>query len=97
MRSLEDVLTVIASMREDLARRGVRRIGVFGSVARGTQRPDSDVDVLVDLEPGSSLLDLVAIRRMLSEALGCPVDVASRRGLRPEIEQSVLEDVHDAA
>lgn len=97
MPSLHDVLSVIESIRPSLAARGVDRIGVFGSVARGEQRPDSDVDVLVQLAPGSSLLDLVAVRRMLTEALGCPVDVVSEAGLKPDIRDTVLRDVHYAA
>src|SRR5260370_41587010 len=57
------------------ARHGAKRIRVFGSVARGEARPDSDVDFLVELEPGRSLLDLSGLILDLEEALGREVDV----------------------
>jgi uncharacterized protein len=60
----------------EIARRqGGHNLRLFGSVARGDDRPDSDVDVLLDLDRGRTLLDLVAIRREASELLGAPVDV----------------------
>lgn len=56
---------------------GARDIRVFGSVARHDARPDSDVDLLVELDPERTLLDLVAFGREASEILGMPVDVAT--------------------
>jgi predicted nucleotidyltransferase len=62
-------------LREIARRHGARNLRVFGSTARGQARSDSDVDLLVDLEPGRTLLDLVALRREASEVLGRPADV----------------------
>jgi predicted nucleotidyltransferase len=77
----------------DLAqRRGAHNIRVFGSVARADQRLDSDVDFLVDFEPGRSLLDLTGLWLDLEGTLGCKVDVVSSRGLRPRVEFSVMRD-----
>jgi predicted nucleotidyltransferase len=60
----------------DIARRhGGHNLRLFGSVARGDDRPDSDVDLLLDLERGRTLLDLVAIRQEASDLLGVQVDV----------------------
>jgi len=56
---------------------GARDVRVFGSVARQDERPDSDVDLLVELDPERTLLDLVAFGRKASEILGMPVDVAT--------------------
>jgi len=56
---------------------GARDIRVFGSVARHDERPDSDIDLLVELDPERTLLDLVAFGREASEILGMPVDVAT--------------------
>jgi len=56
---------------------GALDVRVFGSVARHEDRPDSDVDLLVELEPGRTLLDLVAFGREASEILDIPVDVAT--------------------
>lgn len=58
-------------------RHGARNVRVFGSTARDQARANSDIDLLVELEPGRTLLDLVALRRELSAALGRPVDVAT--------------------
>ena len=73
-------------------RRGAHNIRVFGSVARGDQRVDSDVDFLVDFEPGRSLLDLAGLWLDLEGTLRCKVDVVSSRGLRPRVEPAVLRD-----
>jgi predicted nucleotidyltransferase len=73
-------------------RHGVTRVRVFGSRARGTGDEASDVDLLVDLEPGRSLLDLGAVTVELREVLGRRVDVVTERGLRPRIREEVLRD-----
>lgn len=67
------------------ARRGASNVAVFGSVARGDADERSDVDILVDLEAGRSLLDLGGLLMDLRETLGCDVDVVSRVGLRPPL------------
>src|ERR1035441_10673189 len=72
--------------------RGAHNIRVFGSVARGDQRRDSDVDFLVDFEPGRSLLDLTGLWLDLEAALGCKVDVVSSRGLKPRLASEVMRD-----
>jgi len=69
---------------------GARDVRLFGSVGRGEQRPDSDVDLLVELEPGRTLLDLVAFRRQASEVLGVPVDVATPDMLKVRVRAEVL-------
>ena len=74
------------------ARHGARKVRVFGSVARGTARRDSDVDFLVELEKGRSLLDHAALIVDLERLLKRPVDVASERGLRPPVRKQVLKD-----
>jgi len=74
----------------DAARgRGVRRVRVFGSLARGEDVPASDVDLLVDLEPGRTLLDLAGFRREAEEVLGTPVDVATTDMLKERIRDEV--------
>ena len=74
----------------DAARaRGVRRVRVFGSLARGEDGPSSDVDLLVDLEPERTLLDLAAFRREAQEILGAPVDAATTDMLKERIRAEV--------
>ena len=73
-------------------RRGARNIRIFGSVTRGDQRYDSDIDFLVDFEPGRSLLDLTGLWLDLETVLGCRVDVVSSRGLKPRLAAEVICD-----
>jgi hypothetical protein len=74
------------------ARYGARNVRIFGSVARGEAGPESDIDVLVDLEPGRSLFDLGGLLMDLQELLGRKVDVATEKGLRPRIRERVLRE-----
>jgi predicted nucleotidyltransferase len=60
--------------------------------ARGEADALSDIDILVDLEPGRSLLDLGGLLMDLQELLGCPVDVVTEKGLRPRIRERVLRE-----
>ena len=71
---------------------GVARIRVFGSVARGEADAQSDVDFLVDMDPGRSLLDMGGLLMDLQALLGRPVDVVTDRGLRPRIRDRVLAE-----
>ena len=65
---------------------------VFGSVARGEASEGSDIDFLVDLEPGRSLFDLGGLLMDLRDLLERDVDVVSERGLRPRVAERVLAD-----
>ena len=71
---------------------GAHDVRIFGSVARGDARPDSDIDFLVNLEAGRSLLDLARLLRELQTLLGHNVDVVTEAGLRPRICPQVLKD-----
>ena len=74
------------------ARHGATNVRVFGSVARGEARPDSDVDFLVDLEGGRSLMDLGGLLMDLEVLLGRGVDVVTETGLRERIRGRVLRE-----
>ena len=71
---------------------GIHRVRLFGSVTRGEAREDSDVDVLVDFEPGRSLLDQVGFEQDLSAMLGCQVDVVVEGGISPYLEERILQE-----
>jgi hypothetical protein len=71
---------------------GIRNIRVFGSVGRGQESPFSDVDFLVDLEPGRSLMDLGGLLMDLEALLGCRVDVVTEQGLRPRLKPKILKE-----
>ena len=71
---------------------GATNVRIFGSVARGEARLDSDIDFLVDLESGRSLLDLARLLRELQELLGCEVDIVTEAGLRQRIRSQVMQE-----
>ena len=86
---MED-LRIDASRLAELCRRyGIARLEVFGSVARGEQRPDSDVDLLYTLEGGRALGWEV---ESLTEVFHRPVDLVSRRSLHPMIRDRVMAE-----
>jgi len=78
-----------------LTHMGIRQIGIFGSVARGEDRPDSDLDILIDLDSDSSLtlFGLIDLEQEYSERLGQKVDLVIKDDLKPLIGQRVLDEV----
>ena len=81
-----------AEILKTAAQYGARNVRVFGSVARGEADEKSDVDFLVELEPGRSLFDRAALLVELEQLLGHRVDVITERGLRPRIRERVLRE-----
>ena len=73
-------------------RHGASNIRVFGSVARGNADDASDIDFLVDLEKGRSLLDLGGLLMDLQKLLGRSVDIVTEKGLKPRIRERVLSE-----
>lgn len=71
----------------------IKEIGVFGSYVRGDQKPQSDIDILVDFEEYPSLLEFVGIEEELSEYLGIKVDLVMKTGLKPHIGKHILREV----
>jgi predicted nucleotidyltransferase len=87
---------LLQAKREDILRiaahYGASNVRIFGSVARGEADEQSDIDLLVDMEPGRSLLDLCGLLIDLEELLGCKVDVVTEKGLRDRIRERVLKE-----
>lgn len=75
---------------EIAARYGARNVCVFGSVVRGGAGPDSDLDLLVDLEPDRTLLDQIALTQNLEDLIGRKVDVVVEGGISPYLERRIL-------
>lgn len=73
-------------------RHGAHNVRVFGSVARGESDEKSDIDLLVDMEPGRSLLDHARLHLALEDLLKCKVDLVSSRGLKKRIKDRVLRE-----
>ena len=74
------------------AKRGAKNVRVFGSVARGDNDERSDVDFLVEMEPGRTLFDLSGLLLDLEAVLHTPVDVVTERGLRPRVRERILAE-----
>lgn len=74
-------------------RHGATNLRVFGSVARGEEGPESDLDLLVEMEQGRSLLDHIALIQDLEEDLGCRVDVVMEKALKERYRQRILEEM----
>ena len=73
-------------------RHGAVKVRVFGSYLHGTQKDESDIDLLIDLEPGRGLFDLVALKRDLEEQIGKHVDVVTEGALSPYMREDVLRE-----
>lgn len=71
---------------------GARSVRIFGSTARGEASVTSDLDILVDMETRSSLLDIVAIKQDLEDMLECRVDVVTESALSPYIRTDILKE-----
>jgi hypothetical protein len=86
----------VIAMREAITRAalasGARDLRLFGSVARGDEHPDSDIDFLVTLEPGRSLMDLARLEVRLEALLGRSVDVVTENALREPIRSAALRE-----
>ena len=78
---------------EVLRRHGVTNPEVFGSVARGDDREDSDVDLLVDFAPGTDIIDIIDIKHELEDVLGVPVDLVPRSGLKERVRARAARDL----
>ncbi len=83
--SREDVLRIASQ-------HGASELKLFGSRAQGQAAPDSDLDLLVKLGPGRSLLDLISLQHDLEDLLGCKVDVLTEEAISPYIREEVLKE-----
>jgi putative addiction module CopG family antidote len=98
MRDLAPAATEVAAgvlrSKRQLLAMGVRSVALFGSVLKGEAGPDSDIDLLIDIDPsrGLSLVNLSEIGDFLENELKRPVDLVTRKGLDPAIRQRVLNE-----
>ena len=96
--TLEQALQTLRKAEAELRAKGVIHAGIFGSVARGEQHAESDIDVIVDFDPSAriTIYDYVGIKDEISELFEQPVDVIDRRGLKPHLREPVARDLVDA-
>jgi len=90
----DQAIAEIALSTEALRALGVEAAYMFGSTARGEARPDSDLDVFIDIAPDArfSLLDLAGVHRLLNEPIGRKVDVTTRESLHPKLRGEIERD-----
>ena len=90
----QKIMNRLREKREDIMRiaesNGARNLKVFGSVARGEEGPESDIDFLVEMEPGRNLLDMGRLLMDLQDFLGCKVDIVEPEGLHWYVRKKVL-------
>ncbi len=94
---LSDVLETLRAHESELRRLGASHAAVFGSIVRGEARPDSDIDVLVDLDRDRpmGIFEYVRLKLYINEILGGAGDVVNRKTLKPLLRESVLRDAID--
>ena len=90
--SIAELRTRRAEILTVAARHGADNIRVFGSVARGDEHSDSDIDFLVDVEAGRSVLDVIGLQQDLEELLGRRVEVFTDGDLSPYFQRQVLAE-----
>jgi predicted nucleotidyltransferase len=83
----------IDQVRGILDRAGMRNPRLFGSTARGEDREDSDLDILVEVPPGTSLFDLADVEIALEKLLGCKVEVLTKGFLAPDVAERAETDM----
>lgn len=95
--NVAELKNLLIAHREELDSFGVEELLVFGSVARGEARPDSDVDLMVRFSRPTGIFALVHLKDYLESIIGRPVDLVTEAGLRPWMRDSVREEAVRAA
>lgn len=88
----ETVLATLKQHHVELQRLGVQSLALFGSVARDEARPDSDVDILVDLKPPVTFDRYMDVKLFLEDHLHTHVDLVTRKALKPELKETVEKE-----
>lgn len=93
----DQIIATLKAVEPELRKRGIRHAALFGSVARGEERPDSDIDILVEFEPGEegSIYDYVRLKEYVAALFEGPVDVIDRNALKAHLRAPVSRDTVD--
>ena len=91
----DEIIAKIRANAPELKAKGVTRLAIFGSRARGDAREDSDLDVLIDVDDNArfSLLNLIGVERIIKTATGLPTQAEMRRSLEPRFAQRIADDL----
>jgi uncharacterized protein len=90
----KDAITILQAHADELRARGVRHAALFGSVARGEHTAQSDLDIMVELDPDAKLdvFDYVDIKQFIASLFSYPVDVVNRDGLKSDVRGPAVAD-----
>jgi predicted nucleotidyltransferase len=91
---IAQALEILRRSEPALRARGVRRAALFGSVARGENRPGSDIDIMIEIDPDAQIgvYDYVGLKEYIAGLFDGPVDVVSRDGLKPYVRPAATAD-----
>ena len=90
MMNREEIFEKVAQV---LKNQGARKIAVFGSYVRGEEKPESDIDIIVEFSERKSLLEFVRIERELSEVLGIKVDLLTEKSISPYLIDTIRKEM----
>ena len=94
MKTIEEIKAIIEQNREDLrVQYGVKQLGIFGSYVKGKQRPDSDLDMLIEFDRPIGFIRFMRLENVLSELSGIRVELVTKNALKPHIGQRILQEV----
>jgi predicted nucleotidyltransferase len=90
-----EIIVKLRSTAPALRAEGVTKLAIFGSRARGDEHADSDIDVLIEVEPESkfSLLNLIGVEHIIKDATGLPAQATMRRSLDPRMAERIADDI----
>jgi uncharacterized protein len=91
----EEIISTIRKNADAIKAEGVTRLAIFGSRVRGDNDPDSDIDVLVEVEPDASfsLLNLIGVEHIIEDVTGLPAQATMRRSIPPRFAERIADDI----
>jgi hypothetical protein len=92
----DEIIAMLKRHKADLDSMGISRLAIFGSFARGEERADSDVDILVDFNVPVSIFKFLDVKERLETLLGRPVDLVTRDALKPQLRDRILAEAVSA-